>query len=91
MIRLIFRTLATLPERYGYVTIRDTTGQSYLVPYSASVLNLDDTLTKLIGDMPAKDYNRSLSRLEADFNSKYGDKDNNVKLYPAEPLHRQLD
>jgi hypothetical protein len=85
----MFRTLATVPERYGYVTIRDTTGQSYLVPYSSGEVDEDsEYLVKIVGGLTAKEYNRSRTILEEELKLKLK---LNIKLYLAEPIHRQLD
>ena len=76
------------PVRYGYATIIDFAGRTYLVPYTCSsyVDDIDIILNNIICDLPADEYNLSLITMETVVNQQLSRRYNrhfNVILYPS--------
>jgi hypothetical protein len=76
------------PIRYGFTTIIDFSGTSYLVPYTCKsyVDDIDGFLNNLICDIPKEEYNDHKSIMETVINQnlfrRYS-RDFHVHLYPA--------
>jgi hypothetical protein len=76
------------PVRYGFATIIDFSGRTYLVPYTCKsyVDDIDVILNNIICDLPAEDYNQSIDTMESVVNQQLTrsySRNFHVMLYPS--------